>query len=57
MVKINGYLEQKDYKELIQYFWSKQCNSIDRPTVEACEEVVKSLEKLEQILFKNERTR
>lgn len=57
MVKIDGYLEQKDYKELIQYFWSKQRNSIDRPTVEACEEVVKSLEKLEQILFKNERTR
>ena len=57
MVKIDGYLEQKDYKELIQYFWYKQCNSIDRPTVEACEEVVKSLEKLEQILFKNERTR
>lgn len=56
MVRINGYLEQKDYKELIQYFWSKRCNSVDRPTVEACEEVVKSLEKLEQILFKNECT-
>jgi hypothetical protein len=52
MVKIEGYLEQKDYRELIQYFWSKRCNSVDRPTVEACEEVVKSLEKLEQILFK-----
>ena len=52
MLKINGYLEEKDYKELIQYFWSKRCNSVDIPTVEACEEVVKSLEKLEQILFK-----
>lgn len=52
MVKIEGYLEQKDYRELIQYFWSKRCNNVDRPTVEACENVVKSLEKLEQILFK-----
>jgi len=51
MVKIEGYLEQKDYRELIQYFWSKRCNSVDRPTVEACEKVVAALEELEKIKF------
>lgn len=51
MVKIEGYLKQKDYRELIQYFWSKRCNSVDRPTVEACEKVVSALEELEKINF------
>ena len=51
MVKIEGYLEQKDYRELIQYFWSKRCNSVDRPTVDACEKVVAALEHLENITF------
>lgn len=59
MVKIEGYLEQKDYRELIQYFWSKRCNSVDRPTVEACEKVVDALKNLEDTIFnykKNERS-
>lgn len=51
MVKIEGYLEEKDYRELIQYFWSKRCNSVDRPTVEICEKIVRGLEELKNIQF------
>lgn len=56
MVKIEGYLSQEDIHELIQFFWSKRLNGVDRPTNEAYQKVVDALEDLEKIRFpKNEK--
>lgn len=56
MVKIEGYLSQEDIQELIQFFWSKRLNSVDKPTNEAYQKVVEALEHLEKIRFpKNEK--
>lgn len=49
MVKIEGYLTNNDIDELIQFFWSKRLNGVDRPTNEAYQKVVDALEELKQI--------
>jgi hypothetical protein len=55
MVKIEGYLSQKDLHELQQFFWSKKCNSVERKHNELCGRIYEALKKLEELQFPNKK--
>ena len=49
----HSFLELSDIKYLQQFFWSKYCNSPDRPRTEIYEKLYNDFVELEKVTYPN----
>ena len=50
----NQWLELSDIKYLQQFFWSKACNSPDRPRTEIYTKLYRDFAELEKVIYPTE---